>query len=378
MGIIKLVIIGLLLLHAMIHLLGFATAYEIVDASILIREVTPFAGVLWLLEGLLLLSILTLHDFGIRIWPLIGILALILSQTLIVAYWSDAHYGTFANLVLLIWLLPSVGDYRFNKNIENEKQHVLMSDLPQPEVVTSDQLQHLPEVVKKWLNRSGVVNNAMISTVSLLQEGKMRLSAEHDWMPFMAQQHFNTIAHSFLWTSKLQMMPLLYLTGMDKLYHGQGQMNIKLLSLIDVVNEAPNDKINTATMIRYLAEMCWFPTAALSKEISWSELDRHTARAKLTIDDTSVSGIFRFNDEGDIASFEAMRYRDGGPDATPMRWVVTNTSYRQFEGWYLPNKCEVSWVNNDEPFNWLTLEVTDWSPNQMPHNWIVTDRFKVY
>jgi hypothetical protein len=197
-------------------------------------------------------------------------------------------------------------------------------------------------------------------------------------MPFVAQQFFNTTEHSFLWTSKLQMMPMLYLTGMDKLYQGQGQMKIKLLSLLEVVNEDPNHKINTATMIRYLAEMCWFPTAALSEEISWDEVDPHTARATFTLGSTSVSGLFKFNDDGDIASFEAMRYRDGGPNATQMLWVVTNTSYQHFDGMYLPNKSEVRWIDEDESFHWLTLEVTDWSANHLPHMWIVTDKFKVY
>jgi hypothetical protein len=42
---------------------------------------------------------------------------------------------------------------------------------------------------------------------------------------------------------------------------GQGEMLIKLLSLVNVVNEKHNDQINTGTLIRFLGEICWFPAS---------------------------------------------------------------------------------------------------------------------
>lgn len=45
------------------------------------------------------------------------------------------------------------------------------------------------------------------------------------------------------------------------LQDGQGEMLIKLLSLVNVVNEKHNDQINTGTLIRFLGEICWFPSS---------------------------------------------------------------------------------------------------------------------
>ncbi len=50
---------------------------------------------------------------------------------------------------------------------------------------------------------------------------------------------------------------------------GKGSMIIKVLSLINVVNDSNNEKINQGTLQRYLGEITWFPTAAVSPYIKW-------------------------------------------------------------------------------------------------------------
>jgi hypothetical protein len=61
--------------------------------------------VLWLLAALFLVA----TPVAIWLWPsgwrLLGGLALILSQSVILSSWRDAKFGTVANLVLLVGLL---------------------------------------------------------------------------------------------------------------------------------------------------------------------------------------------------------------------------------------------------------------------------------
>ena len=58
-------------------------------------------------------------------------------------------------------------------------------------------------------------------------------------------------------------------------------MLIKFLSLVPIA-DAEGDIINQGAMVRYLAEIVSFPTAALADYISWEEVDSVTAKAKIT------------------------------------------------------------------------------------------------
>lgn len=101
---------------------------------------------------------------------------------------------------------------------------------------------------------------------------------------------------------------MVYLVGRDKLVQGRGEMLIKLLSLVKVVDEGKQEKINTGAMLRYLGELCWFPSAALNEHIDWVEQGALSAKATLTINKVSVEGVFSFSENRDVSSFEALRF----------------------------------------------------------------------
>lgn len=86
---------------------------------------------------------------------------------------------------------------------------------------------------------------------------------------------------------KMNMMSLVPVTGRDKFVDGKGQMTFELFSLINVANDT-GDKIDQGTLQRYLAEICWFPSAALSPYIKWDDIDSTSAKATLTYKNVSV------------------------------------------------------------------------------------------
>jgi hypothetical protein len=81
---------------------------------------------------------------------------------------------------------------------------------------------------------------------------------------------------------------------------GKGEMLIKLGGVIPIVNQSPNEKMNQGAMLRYLAEICWFPTAVLNDYMAWEMIDATSAKATLTINGKAVSGLFSFTEEGEL------------------------------------------------------------------------------
>lgn len=58
--------------------------------------------------------------------------------------------------------------------------------------------------------------------------------------------------------------------------------------------EGNNEKINSGAMLRYLAEKVRFPSSALNGNMQWDPMNANAAKATVTTDGNSVSGIFRF------------------------------------------------------------------------------------
>ena len=146
--------------------------------------------------------------------------------------------------------------------------------------------------------------------------------------------------------------------GRDKFEDGKGNMNKKMNSLINVVNEH-GEKIDEGTLQRYLGEMVWFPSLALSPYITWEQMDNNTAKATMSYKGTSGSGTFYFNSNGDVTKFSALRFKGNEVEAKRYEWVMNITDYKIFEGIKVPAKMSSTWKLDDKDWTWLKLEVTD-------------------
>ncbi len=294
----------LIFIHGLIHFLGFLKAFRISDISAISLEIPKIQGYFWLMASLLLIVSGILFLLKISWWPFLASFAIILSQVLIILNWTDAKFGTILNIFLLIIIIPGIGNYYFTQKTRVEIREMNAEFLASEEMeISKTDLQGLPPIVQKWMNWSGVTGRKGIRSVHLFQEGEMRTKPGGKWMPFTAEEYFNIDKPSFLWKTRVKMIPGIYLSGRDKLKDGKGAMLIKLMSLFPVVEEKDNEKINSGTMIRYLGEICWFPTAALSDDIEWRELDDLSAEAIFHQNGKSVSGIFHFSSEGELAFF---------------------------------------------------------------------------
>lgn len=100
-------------LHGIIHLLGFFKAYGISNVEGIKMSVTKTSGLLWLFVFFLFIASAVLFLVQSELWWGLGGFAVISSQVLIFNAWSDAKYGTIANLIILIALVLDYLEYIF-------------------------------------------------------------------------------------------------------------------------------------------------------------------------------------------------------------------------------------------------------------------------
>ncbi len=348
------------LVHGLIHIMGFMKAFSLGDISQLSQTISKPLGILWLLTAILLLVSCCLFLLGKTYWPIVAILGVLLSQLLIMLVWKDARFGTVVNLLLIVICIPAYGKFRFDKMVRSETSTLFQGSPVNHDYILREQnIEHLPPIVQQWMQYSGVVGRKPVRWIRLKQNGTLRRESGGKWIPFRATQYFDAVVPGFVWSAEAHALPFIDMTARDKLYEGKGEMLIKLASIIPIVDEKDNKKIDSGTALRYLAEVCWFPSAALNPTIRWEQIEDNSVKAYFTQNDQEVFGIFKFSPTGKIISFEALRYYGAGKNAALETWLIEILDFRSFNGFILPNRCQVTWQLDDRDFTWLQFEVTD-------------------
>ncbi|MBT2663310.1 DUF6544 family protein [Bacillus sp. ISL-45] len=273
--------------------------------------------------------------------------------------WISVTLIVFILILVLLLVIPKIAKVLFIKNAQ-EKASLLLkeSNSENTKKIEKADIKNLPYPVQNWLIHSKVIGKEQIRTVRLKQGGRMRTRKDGTWMPVKAEQYFTTDKPGFVWIADVKMAPFIQLSGRDTYLDGKGKMNIKLLSLFPVV-DAKGPEMDSSTMMRYLAEMMWFPSAALSPYIKWEEVNKNAAKATIEYKGLSVSGVFFFNENGDILRFSGKRYRDINGKYILSDWGGVNKEFKEFKGIRIPSKSDVTWFEDHEDFKWFECEIKD-------------------
>ena len=107
----KSVFLGIVVIHGLIHLLGFIKAYNIVSSNLLSQTISKPVGILWLIVTVMFMMVAVLFFLKNDYWLGFGIIAVVLSEFLIIMAWQDAKFGTIPNIIILLVLVLSMGSY---------------------------------------------------------------------------------------------------------------------------------------------------------------------------------------------------------------------------------------------------------------------------
>src|SRR6185436_12632889 len=96
---------AILVVHGLLHAIGFAKAFGLAELPQLTRPISPVAGTLWLTAALLFLAAAASLFLWPRWWWLIGAAAVVMSLSVILPSWTDAKFGVLGNLVVLVGVI---------------------------------------------------------------------------------------------------------------------------------------------------------------------------------------------------------------------------------------------------------------------------------
>lgn len=136
--------------------------------------------------------------------------------------------------------------------------------------------------------------------------------------------------------------------GIDAYVDGTGSMKgilAKLYTLFDQTGKT----MDKSGLVTFLAESLMVPNAALQDYIDWEPIDDLHAKAIINCNDISASGIFTFNEKGEMISFTTDDREVAAMDGTSekIRWSVVCSDYREIDGIRKPTVFQAIWNYDD-------------------------------
>jgi len=365
------VIAALLCLHGLIHLIGVMKEWRWAEVPALSGGTTLklpatasiAVGALWLASCLALLAAAALLIAHHDRWWITAAIAVATSQLLVLYAWPDAKAGTLANVALAVAIVIGAGYERFIRDGDAAIHELLVrtSGVGAAPVERAE-LEHLPAPVARWLEGAGVVGKPRAVNVRLKQRGELRTSVEQDFAPARADQYFSVNEPGFVWRVQVPMLHV-PIIGRDSYAGGRGRMQIKALGAIPLV-DAQGEPIDQGTLLRFLGELVWFPSAALAPYVRWEEVDQASARAHMSYGGVSAWATFYFDAQGRVERMSASRYlAQGDAPATLEPWAVRMRRWASPDGVLIPVEGDVTWELKSGDFTYYRWHITELQQN---------------
>ena len=264
-------------------------------------------------------------------------------------------------VIVIIILFITISKILFDKKVIKEVGMLTEEgSKAQSKIFSFDELEGLPEPVQRYFKYVLKDGQEHIKFVRLKQVGEFRMKENQPWMPIKAEQYFTTEDPAFIWRAKLSILPFVWVEARDMYYQGKGNMLIKVLSTITVA-DAAGSEMDISSLIRFLAEAPWFPTALLPSDyIEWKEIDSNSAQVVIKDNGYTASGIFTFNEKGEIIKFVTNdRYIEADGKYFKEQWGGYYRNYQEIEGMKIPIEGEVEWNLSDKDLQYAKLKITD-------------------
>lgn len=216
------------------------------------------------------------------------------------------------------------------------------------EVFTEEDVSYLPSPVKKYFYYCGYIGTPKMHTMKavykdvkfLFEKGKHPVII--DYIQYNIASEPARIA--YIGSSKYG-IPF---EGLDSYTAGKGSMKGVLAKLFTLFNQA-GDTMDKASLVTFLSECLIIPNAAIQDYITWEDIDALHAKATISYYGKTASGIFAFNQNGEMCFFTTNDREATATDGTSekVKWSVVFSEYEETKGIKKPTGFQAIWHYDD-------------------------------
>ena len=249
----------------------------------------------------------------------------------------------------------------FKQQIEREIERLYSASKDvSNKTFSMDQIKNLPEPVKRYFTHSLEEGQHYVSYIKLKHTGEFRQGENQKWMSIEGQEYFTTETPGFIWIGKISLLPLVWITGVDKYLEGRGTFQIKIMSIFTIADDPTGKELDESELMRWLAEAPLFPTALLpSSYLHWEPVDSDSAKAIIDYGRTRVEALFHFDKKGEIVQMNADRYRAVDNSFVKEKWLGHYSNYAVTKNILVPWDIEVSWNSEVGNFTYAKFKIKE-------------------
>ncbi len=227
------------------------------------------------------------------------------------------------------------------------------------ELLTEEDITHLPSPVQKYLRYTRVLNREKIISARFYFEGTLQEIGKPEFRIRAEQTSFFDIpTRLFYIKGNLKGIPVM---AFHKYRNANATFEVKPLSLFHIINQR-GGVLNTAETVTFLNDMCFFaPSTLIDKKISWEQIDSLNVKANLTINGIRVSAILTFNEEGQLINFRSNDRYYLTPDGKMEKagWTTPVRDYMDYGGFRLASYGEAIWNLPDGDFTYAKFHLKE-------------------
>lgn len=342
--------------HGLLHVLGFAKAFEIFNVKPLTQAISKPFGVVWLLAGSLFVLVAVLFAFKNSAWWWFGLLAVGISQGLIICFWNDAKAGTIANGMILMVVIIGYATARYYRTYQDEVKIGFQQEAYfQTSELTELDIRDLPEPVKKYLRFTGSMGKPKVNNFKVEFIGKIRKDEQSAWMPFTSEQYnfMETPTRLFFMKAVMKSLPV---AGYHCFKNGTAFMDIRLFSLFKVQYQ-DGIEMDLSETVTFFNDMCCLaPPTLIDQRIKWLAVEGNQVKASFTHNHLTVVARLYFNDQGELINFISDdRYSAEAGKQLP--WSTPLKEYQKINGYQLMGNAEAIYSYPDRELCYGTFQL---------------------
>ncbi len=216
------------------------------------------------------------------------------------------------------------------------------------EVFTEEDVLHFPLSVKKYFKYCGYIGTSKMQTMKAVYKdvkfkfGKEKPTVVIDYIQYNIADEPARVAYI---DSSMYGIPF---EGLDSYTAGKGSMKGVLAKYFTLFNQT-GEAMDKASLVTFLSECLIIPNAAIQEYITWEEIDPLHAMATISYYGRTASGIFTFNEKGEMCSFTTndreATTTDGKSES--VKWSVVFSEYAETNGIKKPSLFQAIWHYDD-------------------------------
>lgn len=357
--------LGLLILHGMIHLAGFVKAFQLAELKELNLAISKQVGLLWLLAFSLFVITAWLWASSRQSWWLAALVAVFLSQSLIILSWEGAKAGTVANFLVLLMIGFGFASWKFhNQYMKDVGSNLVAGANADFSPLTEEDLGPLPRAVQKYIRLSGAVGKQKVKNFRVVFKGKIRKDDTAPWMPFTSEQYnfLDNAGRYFFMKAEMKKLPV---SGYHRYEEEKASMDIRLFSAFRVQYQT-GPEMDKAETVTFFNDMCCMaPASLIDPRITWTEKDSHQVHARFQNGKLSIDADLYFNEKGELINFLSKdRYNVDEQKVLP--WETPLKNYKDFSGISLATYADANYLYPDRKLTYGIFELEEIEYNIKP------------